>query len=262
MWKRVGALGLLSACSFTSASPDASPTNRIDAANPPPPPLDSHPSPRCPSDSALILCLSFDGYEIGSKPRRLTDDSPAQTPVDADKVEVISGREGSPSLRFEDDSEVIANVASSLGPGGTLESWVRIDNRADAGRRYGIIDDASSFSIFYRQENDTAGGWLCGVGSPQVLSPVEATPLRQWTHVAVTCDGSNLRIYVNGRLRSASSPCADFKPPAPVYIGADKVNDNGNFADRLQGALDDIRIWRRALTDNEVCLSAGRSDCL
>ena len=78
----------------------------------------------------------------------------------------------------------------------------------------------------------------------------------QWYHVAATWDGSEVRIYVDGVL--------DKTPPdvrggtigtdtRPLYIGG------RGTADVLDGIVDDVRIYNRALTAAEVAALANPS---
>ena len=76
----------------------------------------------------------------------------------------------------------------------------------------------------------------------------------QWYHIAGTWDGTTVRIYLNGVL--------DNDPPdsrtgtigtdtRPVYIGG------RSGTDLLDGILDDIRIYNRALGSDEIAQLAG-----
>ena len=78
----------------------------------------------------------------------------------------------------------------------------------------------------------------------------------QWYHVAATWDGSEVRIYVDGVL--------DKTPPdvrggtigtdtRPLYIGG------RGTADVLDGIVDDVRIYNRALSAAEVAALTSRS---
>ncbi|MBE0535551.1 MAG: hypothetical protein IH624_07765 [Phycisphaerae bacterium] len=73
-------------------------------------------------------------------------------------------------------------------------------------------------------------------------------PTGEWTHVAVTFDGANAVMYVNGA--QAGGPNAyqfGGKSDAHIYLGA--ANAGG---DLYKGALDDVRIYNYALDDVAV----------
>jgi len=69
----------------------------------------------------------------------------------------------------------------------------------------------------------------------------------QWVHLAVTMDATTIRLYYNGQLDSqeARGP-APFTTPAPLGIG------NAIYHTGLKGLVDDVRIYRRALSDDEI----------
>jgi len=73
-----------------------------------------------------------------------------------------------------------------------------------------------------------------------------------WYHVAATSDGSSLRLYVNGHLRSCPAPKIgpdlDLLHPGTTYIGG-----NGNANSRyFQGDIASVKIYDGALTACEV----------
>jgi hypothetical protein len=67
-----------------------------------------------------------------------------------------------------------------------------------------------------------------------------------WSHVVGTYDGATLRLYVNGVLKSsAASPAAQENANANFTLG-------GSGGARLQGYLDEVAVYDRALTAAQV----------
>ena len=67
-----------------------------------------------------------------------------------------------------------------------------------------------------------------------------------WMHLAATYDGAEIRLYVNGALDgSLTSAFAISANTLPLGIGA---QSDGNSGRLFQGALDDVRIYDRALS--------------
>ena len=81
----------------------------------------------------------------------------------------------------------------------------------------------------------------------------------EWTHLFVTYDGSSkaagIRVYVNGK-------------PEPVTVDRDRLTDSiktktslkigtRTFSNPLTGQVDDVRLYRRRLSDAEVASLAG-----
>ncbi|RLJ07123.1 MAG: hypothetical protein DRP16_04045, partial [Candidatus Aenigmatarchaeota archaeon] len=74
-------------------------------------------------------------------------------------------------------------------------------------------------------------------------------PLQQWIHIMITYDGSTIRTYVNGdevHSRTGSGSIADDGNPVIIGWRGDKGNSPFN------GAIDEVRIYNRALTQEEI----------
>jgi calcium-activated chloride channel regulator 4 len=76
-------------------------------------------------------------------------------------------------------------------------------------------------------------------------------PINQWTYVAYTWDGAQSRLYVNGNAVASNNEA----PPVGgqgMLIGA----ENGSSV-TWRGAMDELRIYNRALAENEIKTLAG-----
>lgn len=72
-----------------------------------------------------------------------------------------------------------------------------------------------------------------------------------WTHLVGTYDGSQIRLYVDGRLASSGSQSGDLSDSCdtcPVAFGANAGID----VNYLDGAVDEVRIYNRSLSTDEV----------
>ena len=77
--------------------------------------------------------------------------------------------------------------------------------------------------------------------------PAATIPLGQWTHVAVTADGTSFRLYHNGLLINTTAKNPSFIS-ATTYLG-----QTGQFGGRIfNGVMDDVRAYRRTLGPDEV----------
>jgi Concanavalin A-like lectin/glucanases superfamily/Divergent InlB B-repeat domain/Putative Ig domain/Immunoglobulin I-set domain len=147
----------------------------------------------------------------------------------------------------------------------TLEAWVF--PTLLSGIAQTVISRGSSTN-----ENDT---WFLGIlnGQPHFftwpsvdLTAAVSIPLNQWTHLAASFDGSTKRLYVNGAqvaLQGGLGPLFyDPSPNIPVTVGSDW--GFGASDDRFNGRVDEVCVYRRALSDAEVfnivdAGSAGKS---
>jgi hypothetical protein len=67
-----------------------------------------------------------------------------------------------------------------------------------------------------------------------------------WTHVAVTKDGNNIKLYVNGVL-DASGTLTKSNSPAQLRIGG-----LAHYNTYFQGQIDEVRIWHTVRTETEI----------
>jgi hypothetical protein len=75
-----------------------------------------------------------------------------------------------------------------------------------------------------------------------------------WTHLAATYDGSSLRLYVNGSLAAERATSGVLATSSrPLRIGHNDVN-GGVFL----GRIDEVRVYARALTAQEIQADMGR----
>ncbi len=107
------------------------------------------------------------------------------------------------------------------------------------------IDEVTSSNKFSGQVNDnfTAG---CGVQSP--VSTI--IPQADWHHIVLTYDGSEVKLFVDGILQG-TSPYTGLMNPSGEQIFFGMHNDP-LFPYFVNGLLDDIGIWDRALTACEI----------
>ena len=84
-------------------------------------------------------------------------------------------------------------------------------------------------------------------------------PENVWVHVVGTYDGSSMRLFVDGLLDNELGRTGLFNSePSPLFIGTDNAADNRRFS----GLLDEIAIYNKALTSEEVSLLHGLDDGL
>ena len=70
----------------------------------------------------------------------------------------------------------------------------------------------------------------------------------EWVHYVVVKTGDSFTHYSNGEEGETSTFTSELQNPQPFYFGGDKANENWN------GMLDDIAIWDRALSGEEIAL--------
>ena len=78
-------------------------------------------------------------------------------------------------------------------------------------------------------------------------------PLNTWSHLAVTYDGSSLRLYVNGDQVGSAAVSGSI----PASSGPLRIGGNAIWGEWFAGRIDDARVYNRALTGTEIKSDMG-----
>jgi hypothetical protein len=143
-------------------------------------------------------------------------------------------------------------VAAWINPTRTGNTWQQIFRAVRT-------DAASDDTLFIN--NDGTLSWRGRVGGAWAGGMCEtvpdAAPANQWAHVAVVGDGTSFRIYVNGALSQESPYQKTDGSNATYYLGGDPTSTGESYS----GMIDDVRIYNKALTVEEI-IKAMRGDPL
>ncbi len=158
-----------------------------------------------------------------------------------------------PALEFDGENDLVTVPGAAeleLGEAFTLEAWVRPQDS----RQFGAILTKEIPEFFsYSLE---AGGWEAGVPegliSPEAriekgIHAGEELPVNAWSHLALSFDGEQLRLYVNGELVKEAAAAGPQGGEGPLQLGGAPV-----FSDYFKGVIDEVRVYDRALSAEEV----------
>jgi len=81
----------------------------------------------------------------------------------------------------------------------------------------------------------------------QKLTAATALNANTWYHVAATYDGSSMKIYINGVLDASKSQTGSVNSNGAFNVGY-LYNTSRNF----NGKVDEVRVWKRALSQTEI----------
>jgi hypothetical protein len=76
----------------------------------------------------------------------------------------------------------------------------------------------------------------------------------KWIHIAGTYDNETLKLYLNGTFIS-SKKCMgplNFHDKNPLLIGGNSNDMNRSLVDCFRGAIDEVRIYKKAMTVHEI----------
>ena len=206
-------------------------------------------------DKTMVLALSFDDIS-----GNVTADSSLyglNGKVNGPKLAV--GKYGK-ALEFNGTTDFVQvddNPNLLLPGGGTLMVWAFIKTTSGNASwpRIMIKSNTNGGTNGYDFLFDRALSYSVRFCVGGACNSYTAVATDSWHHVAVTFDGKEILIYVDGeKTGNLAQPGAAIDTKgSPLNIG------NGIAADRAyQGLLDEVRIWNRALKQDEIKFQMAR----
>ena len=201
-------------------------------------------------DDSLVLHLAFDE---GSGDKISDDSMYSNHGALVGKAEWVAGKSGKGIVfNINGDSVIVKNSDSlSITMAITMEMWVKLGGGAEI-KQAGIEKggwEGGEYSIYPFYEGGTVIQFFdlpaaCG----DAVIKGKSIQDNQWHYMAGTWDGSKISLYIDGDLeRSGDCSGKLLRSAQPVYIGS--RNGGERF---LVGTVDEVRIYNRALTQDEV----------
>ena len=92
-----------------------------------------------------------------------------------------------------------------------------------------------------------------GTGSGRAMVSGSVVPLKKWTHVAVSCDGDTMHVYMNGKeTGSGAYRGGIFSDQHPLLIGKSDRKGTSYQTSFFEGTIDEVRVYQRALSEAEI----------
>jgi hypothetical protein len=194
---------------------------------------------------------SFDGGEAAGT---TLEDLAGEDDGTIEGADWTTGRYGG-ALSFEHPEDCVTvpgSEALGLGEEATVEAWVKPTGTLAADP---IVFKESSGQFSYAMglgftHEGRAEGWIRYEGEEEEVYSPGDIEVGVWSHLALTYDGSRLRIYVDGKLAASHTlpePGATLTSEGPLHIGcAPAYNEN------FRGRIDEVRLYERALGEGEV----------
>ncbi len=162
---------------------------------------------------------------------------------------ITPGRAGPGALSFNNtnlQSVSVANAASlNMTSAITIAAWV---NAVDWTGNHRVLEKGNSDNQYalYAQNNEL---WfrLTGVNTIVCALP----PTNTWAYVAGTYDGATMTLYVNGQPQTTFAATGAIATTSNPLVIA-KKNTSTTTNDYMNGELDEVRLYNRALSLAEI----------
>ena len=186
----------------------------------------------------------------------VTDSSGANNPgtISGAAARTASGKIGR-AIDFDgvNDYVSVADANSlDLTTGMTLEAWVQLDTVSSW--RTAILKEKPGSLVYALYANSSSArpqGEIVtgtGAGTDRVAGIGPALTAGTWTHLALTYDNAQLRLYKNGvQVTQTASTGAIQASGLPLRIGGNAI-----WGEYLDGRIDEVRVYNRALSAAEI----------
>ena len=185
------------------------------------------------------------GFDAGSGTTAVDSSGKGNVGSVSGPVWSATGRYGS-ALSFDGVNDWVTVADSNsldLTTGMTVEAWVR---PSTLGGWRTVAFKERPGGVVYGLYADQAGGRPLGqvyIGSERNAIGSASLPLNAWSHLAMTFDGSLVRLFVNGAL-AALDGCSG---AMAASTGPLRFGGNGIWGEWFAGLIDEVRVYDRAL---------------
>lgn len=191
----------------------------------------------------LVAHWEFDATDKGFFP----DSSINGCHLRAENISLAPGRKGQALLCGKGNAKTEAPLAFFHSGGISITLWCN-PSEPDQGDRW-LINTAGTIS-----------GYRIGLTGGKVVWQIprepwshsliasQPLPLDQWTHVAATFDNQTMRLYLNGKEVANRERQGFITRGSDFFVGSFDARERHAF----QGLLDDVRVYRRVLSADEI----------
>jgi hypothetical protein len=163
----------------------------------------------------------------------------------------VAGRYGQ-GLSFDGVNDLVTVADSALldlTTGMTLSAWVR--PTTTSGWRTVLLKEAPgtlAYGLYSSGDGVRPSGYVRVGGNDSAAIGPSALSTTAWSYLAVTYDGTTIRLYVNGTQVATQARTGAMSASAnPLQIGGNNV-----WSEWFSGLIDEVRVYNRALTAAEI----------
>ena len=136
----------------------------------------------------------------------------------------------------------------------TIEVWFKYDGFVPTTYRSIVGQEATpGMGRFYLATYNNRLLSACGYGNGTFISGTTTLVVGNWYHAAITYDGTDIKLYLNGILEASQT-----QNPEPAQGGLQIGKNRGLTSQIYRGTIDEVRIWDYARNSSDI---QGKKDC-
>jgi N-acetylneuraminic acid mutarotase len=187
-------------------------------------------------------------------------------PSEGDTNDIIGGNNGTwmgnpgfasgkvaSAFSFGGSSYITMGTPSSLNITGnqvTIDGWINPSVNNNAIYFGKTVNGFNDYLLLFGF-NGLIGIIKAG-GTERVFETLFVPPVNQWTHIALTYDGANMKLYANGAMIGSLAKTGNIDGDASEFaIGGRALDFSGTHLFFI-GEIDEVDVFNRALGDGEI----------
>ena len=203
-------------------------------------------------DDSLVLMMNFDNVaSIGDTSTIATDVSLYENhgTISGATWTVQGKHNGGIMFDGTDYIDIGTDGFPSIGSSITMAAWAKYGSEEPEGYQNIIAissgESNQSVQLGFRDEKIVAWKY----GGEHLVNHSELPTPGTWNHYTYTYNGGEHRLYLNGELVNTNNEAPDTGPAAEARIGSWL---NPDSLEGFNGTIDEVRIWNRALSEEEI----------
>jgi len=231
-----------------TVAPPVTPTPTIAPTSTPTPTPTASPTPTPLPGQNLMASYNF---EEGSGTTVIDKSGNYHTGTITGAATYVTAGKNGKAISFPGASYISINDTNKLDltTNFTLSAWIKPTSLS--GWRTLILKDAVDHHTYALYANTHLNTPTAEINTGTLVydtQGISKIPLNTWTHIAMSYNGSTLRLYINGvqvssRVVSIAAQASNGK----LYIGGNLI-----WGEYFKGQMDDVRIYNKALNLNEI----------
>ncbi len=223
--------------------------------------IDAPPAPPCrTADASLVWCLELDEANLASAATALDSSGLHHDPAIANLTTTTrSVPASSQAITLTTSSTMSLAKPSDFDlQAFTITAWVRRSSNGELG----IVDTSKQYTMSITSTDHTVECALANGGQTVSYAGSAQTGMGEWDLVACTYDQSEVCEYSfrNGSA-SSQSGCSGRNEMTATTGTLTTVGSWADGTSHFIGDVDQVRLYSRALTQQEICTAGGLAGC-